>query len=75
MDAQGIVYLAISNAPVRFHAFGRLFRDLLKTPNALYLDGKVSKLHAPQVKRSDLGLPMGPILGTVVPLDETAPAQ
>ena len=32
---------------VNFHDFGRLFRDRLGVPNALYLDGKVSRLHAP----------------------------
>ncbi|GGE53518.1 phosphodiester glycosidase family protein [Actibacterium pelagium] len=75
VDAKGLVYLAISDAPVRFHLFGRLFRDHLKTPNALFLDGKVSKLYAPDLGRSGFGLPMGPILGTVQPLDEPAAAQ
>jgi len=40
---------AISNNPVNFHSFGSLFRDYLKTPNALYFDGKVSRLFAPQL--------------------------
>ena len=56
---------AISNAPVNFHRFGRFFRDVLKTPNALYLDGKVSRLYAPVLSRRDIGFPMGPILGVV----------
>jgi hypothetical protein len=30
-------------APVNFHGFARLFRDHLGTPNALYLDGVVSR--------------------------------
>lgn len=59
--------LAISDAPVNFHDFASLFRDRLDTPNALYLDGRVSRLHAPQVGRSDIGFPVGPIIGTVVP--------
>lgn len=66
VDAAGLVHLAISDRPVTFHEFGRLFRDVLKTPQALYLDGKVSKLYAPGVGRADIGLPMGPILGAVV---------
>lgn len=64
--ADGQIVFAISDRPVTFHEFGRLFRDVLDTPNALYLDGKVSKLYAPGLGRSDLGLPMGPIVGAVV---------
>jgi len=66
VDAAGRVVFAISDRPVTFHEFGRLFRDVLKTPNALYLDGKVSKLYAPEMNREDGGLPMGPIVGAVV---------
>lgn len=62
----GIVVLAISNEPVTFDTFGRFFRDALGTPDALYLDGSISRLHAPALGRSDFGLPLGPILGTVV---------
>ena len=57
----------ISNDPVNFHAFATLFRDGLDTPNALYFDGKISRLYAPELGRNDLGFPMGPIVGTVVP--------
>ena len=62
-------YFAISDEPVNFHHFGRLFRDHLGTPNALYLDGRVSRLYAPSVGRNDFGFPLGPILGTVVDED------
>ncbi len=55
----------ISNAAVNFHTFGRLFRDHLKLPQALYFDGNISKLYAPELERSDIGFPMGPIVGTV----------
>lgn len=58
---------AISNTPVNFHTFARLFRDALSLPNALFLDGSISRLYAPQLGRDDLGLPLGPIIGTVVP--------
>lgn len=54
---------AISEEPVTFHAFARLFRDGLGLPDALYLDGSISRLHAPSLGRSDWGLPMGPIVG------------
>lgn len=60
-------YFAISNDSVNFHAFARLFRDVLKTPNALFFDGTISRLYAPELGRDDFGLPMGPIVGLVVP--------
>ena len=56
---------AISDAPVNFHAFARFFRDHLGLDQALYLDGKVSRLHAPALGRSDIGLPLGPMVGVV----------
>ena len=65
----GSVVLAISDQPVTFHEFGRLFRDGLRTPDALYLDGSVSRLWAPEIGRQDFGRAMGPILGTVGPAD------
>jgi len=61
------VWFAISEAPVNFHLFGRLFRDVLKTPQALYFDGNISRLYAPGLGRHDGGFPMGPIVGAVVP--------
>lgn len=62
----GTAVFAISDRPVTFYDFGRLFRDGLKTPNALYLDGKISRLYAPALRRNDFGFPMGPIVGLVV---------
>lgn len=66
------VAFAISEVPVNFHRFARLFRDHLETPNALYLDGNVSKLHAPSLDRSEAGLDMGPIVAAVAPLSASA---
>jgi uncharacterized protein YigE (DUF2233 family) len=62
-------YLAISDRPVTFHTFARLFRDGLATPEALYLDGSISRLFAPDLGRADFGRPMGPILGLVAPAE------
>lgn len=62
---EGKLVAAISDAPVNFHLFARFFRDILETPRALYLDGKVSRLYAPGLGRHDAGFPMGPILGIV----------
>ena len=39
------VIFAVSEGPVNFHTFGRLFRDKLGCRNALYLDGSISQLY------------------------------
>jgi uncharacterized protein YigE (DUF2233 family) len=62
----GMLHLVISDDPVNFHHFARFFRDYLGVPNALYFDGRVSRLYAPAFGRADIGLPLGPIIGTVV---------
>lgn len=64
----GRAVFAISNRAVTFHQFGRLFRDGLGLPDALYLDGSISRLHAPGLGRSDGGFAMGPIVGLVEPV-------
>ncbi len=63
-DGSRAVFVISRNA-VTFHQFGSLFRDHLKLPNALYFDGNISRLHAPQIGRSDAGFMMGPIVGVV----------
>jgi uncharacterized protein YigE (DUF2233 family) len=60
-------YFVISNQPVNFYDFARLFRDALGVKNALYLDGAISRLLAPEIGRMDAGFPMGPMIGLVVP--------
>ena len=62
-----LVTFAISEEPVTFHAFARLFRDGLNCPNALFLDGSVSSLFAPNLKRADALSPIGPIIGVSAP--------
>jgi len=52
----------ISDEPVSFAGFARLFRDALSCSDALYLDGSISELHAPSVGRSDQGHSVGPIV-------------
>lgn len=56
---------AISDRPVNFHLFARFFRDHLGLADALYFDGNVSRLYAPELGRADGGAPMGPIVGLV----------
>lgn len=58
-------WFAISAEPVNFHAFARLFRDHIGVPQALYFDGNISRLYAPEIGRHDGGFPMGPIVGVV----------
>ncbi len=66
-DGEAIFVLA--DTLVRFYDFARFFRDELRTPNALYLDGTISRLYAPELDRNDPGAAMGPIVGVVVKAD------
>jgi len=67
VTAQGEVLFAISEGKVNFDTFARLFRDGLHTPNALFLDGSISSLYAPELRRADWFYPMGPIIGVIIP--------
>jgi uncharacterized protein YigE (DUF2233 family) len=62
------VKFALAETPVTFHQFARVFRDVLKTPNALYLDGSICRLYATDIDRNDVGFPMGPIVAVSAPL-------
>lgn len=64
----------ISDNIVTFHDFGSFFRDHLQMPNALYFDGNVSRLRAPDIGRDDVGFSdLGPIIGVVQ--DAAAPEE
>ncbi|NIZ15638.1 phosphodiester glycosidase family protein [Phaeobacter sp. HF9A] len=69
-DGTRAVFVISRNA-VSFYDFGSLFRDHLKLPQALYFDGNISRLHAPQLGRDDAGFMMGPVVGVVAPRKET----
>lgn len=57
---------AISNDAVNFHDFGTLFRDRLALPNALFFDGRISRLYIRDTGRSDFGFgQLGPIVGVL----------
>ena len=64
------VWFVLSEEPVTFHHFARLFRDSLKVDNALFLDGTISSLYDVESGRHDRLFPMGPILGVTM---EAAP--
>lgn len=59
--ADGKAHFVISEQPISFGQFARYFRDELKTPNALYLDGNISSLWDPASKRMDKRR-VGPLL-------------
>lgn len=60
-------WFAISDTPVSFGKLARLFRDTLDCPNALYLDGSISSLWAPSMKRKDAGPLIGPMVVVTSP--------
>jgi uncharacterized protein YigE (DUF2233 family) len=67
----GAIVFAIADEPVTFDAFARLFRDGLRCQNALFLDGSVSSLYAPDLNRDDELTPIGPIVGVVRPRERS----
>ena len=71
----GKVIFAISQEPVSFESFARLFRDGQKCPNALFLDGgSASSFCAPTLNRFSNVLPIGPMLA-VFETNRDAPRQ
>ena len=61
IDDHTIVF-AISNGFVTFYDFASLFQNELKCKNALFLDGSVSSLYAPEMGRNDFLSPLGPMV-------------
>ena len=62
VTARGQALFVISETPVSFGKFARFYRDVLKTPNALFFDGAVSALWDPANGRRDLTKPLGPMV-------------
>ncbi len=62
VDEAGRAHFLISEAPISFGKFARYFRDVAKTPNALFLDGSVSSLWDPAHERMDSRVPLGPLV-------------
>jgi uncharacterized protein YigE (DUF2233 family) len=56
---------AISEDAVNFYDFAALFRDELRCSNALFFDGTVSSLYAPELGRLNNFVPLGPMVGAV----------
>lgn len=62
VDEDGVPVFVISETPVSFGRFARLFSEELGCRNALYLDGSVSSLWNPAGNRMDSFAPIGPML-------------
>ncbi|WP_300974632.1 phosphodiester glycosidase family protein [Sphingomonas sp. LHG3406-1] len=62
VDGDGVPVFAISDSPVSFGRFARLFRDELRCNDALYLDGSVSSLWDPANGRMDGFTAIGPMI-------------
>lgn len=69
----GTPTFVISEAPVSFGKFARLFRDGLKCRDALYFDGSVSSLWDPAGNRMDSFAAIGPMVVAFAPA--TTPAR
>lgn len=59
------LYFVISRNKVSFYDFARVFQTQLQIKNALYLDGSISSLYYPPLKRQDNGHRLGPIVAWV----------
>jgi uncharacterized protein YigE (DUF2233 family) len=58
-----VAVFVISDSPVTFYAFAKFFPDQAGCREELYLDGSISSLYAPSVKREDAGRDLGPMFG------------
>ena len=67
VDPEGVPVFVISDTPVSFGRFARLFAGPLGCRNALYFDGSVSSLWDPANGRMDSSVPIGPMIVAVGP--------
>ena len=61
----GVATLVIVDSAVTLHELALHLRDQVGCRNALYLDGAISQVLDARSGRSDVGVPLGPILGVV----------
>jgi len=52
VNTKGLVSFLISNQPVNFYDFAKVFQENLGCKNALYLDGSISKFYSPNPRRA-----------------------
>ncbi|MCW1918761.1 phosphodiester glycosidase family protein [Rhodobacter sp. KR11] len=58
-------WFVLSEQRVNFDRFARFFRDHLGARDALYFDGSISRLYAPEIGRQGGGFAIGPMVGVV----------
>lgn len=61
----GQVLLVISDTKVNLYEFAAYFRDQLHCRDALYLDGSVSTLYAPELRRKGWRAKLGPMFSVI----------
>ena len=59
------VVFIISDKPVNFYDFASVFKEEFGCSDALYLDGFVSRMYCPEVKRKDTDGNFGGIIGVI----------
>jgi uncharacterized protein YigE (DUF2233 family) len=62
ISADETLIFAISNQPINFHLFAAFFKEKLQCPNALFLDGAISKMYLPDINRLELNGNLGPFI-------------
>ncbi|TCM68309.1 uncharacterized protein YigE (DUF2233 family) [Acinetobacter calcoaceticus] len=60
-----VLYFVISRHKVNFYTFAQIFKQDLGLEQALYLDGSISSLYFPPLRRHDARYALGPMLGLV----------
>jgi uncharacterized protein YigE (DUF2233 family) len=75
VDPSGTVVFAASADALTLYEFATIFRDVLKCPNALYLDGSVSSVYAPSLKERVQRAELGPIIAVVDTVASTTSAK
>ena len=68
IKSSGKAVFVISEQPVSFYELADFFKNTLKIDNALYLDGTISSLYLPALKRHDHQRFLGPIIGVTQPI-------
>jgi uncharacterized protein YigE (DUF2233 family) len=69
VTTNGQVVFAISETALRFYDFARLFREQLGCDNALYLDGEICAVYAPEVGlKSDNSFQFAAMFAVTTPL-------
>lgn len=66
-----LVYVVVSNCAVNFYDFASFFRDQLDCPDALYLDGSISRLYAPELNRNRDGDGKFAVIIAILPKERT----